>query len=156
MVRVRRQLDGILIDEAVREDLRPVLGMTVAETHDRHDVAFRKIASSVERHERRAAVLSRELATAVEVQSVGRVVGGKREEWVFRVCTATDGVSIPAIFRRQQFLLLPSVVVAVRPPVVRTFVEMEKLLAWQLGVILGCEEAREEAIQVAPSMLYPV
>src|SRR6185503_10720957 len=85
-----------------------------------------------------------------------RVMGGKRQERIFRVRTAADGVSIPAIFRRQYLLLLNSVVVAVRPPVVPAFVEVEELLGRQHGVILGCEEVREEETQVASSMLYSV
>src|SRR5262245_57438394 len=110
----------------------------------------------MERDERRTPVLSRELAPAVEVHPVGRVVGGKRNERIFRVCAAIDNVPIPTIFRRQHLFLLNSIVVAVRPPVVPAFVEVEELLARQIGVILWREEAREEAIQVASSMLRPV
>src|SRR5262245_50405748 len=130
--------------------------MTIAETHDRHDITFRKIGSSMERYERGAPVLPRELGTAVKVHPVGRVVRGKRDERIFRVRTATDGVTIAAIFRREHLLVLNSIVVAVRPPVVPAFVEVEKLLGRQHGVILGCEEVWEQETQAASSMLYSV
>ena len=71
---------------------------------------------------------SRELITVVEEQPVGRVVGGKGQERIFGVRTATDDLSIAAILRRQHLLLLPSVVVAVRPPVVPALLKAEELL----------------------------
>src|SRR3954453_16162231 len=77
MVGICRQVDGARADEAVREDLRLMRPTIAGETHDCHVVALRKIGSSMERDERRAPVLPRELTTVVEKKPVGRVVGGK-------------------------------------------------------------------------------
>ena len=53
---------------------------------------------------------------------------------IFGVRAATDGLSVAAILRCQHLLFLPSVVVAVWPPVLPAFVEAEELLGWQRSV----------------------
>src|SRR4029077_19501768 len=104
MVGVCRKVDGALTDEAVCKDLR-LARSTVTERHGRHVVGLRIIGSAMERDERRAPIFLPELITAVEKQPVGRVVGGKGQERSFGVRTATDGLSIAAILRRQHLLL---------------------------------------------------
>ena len=144
--------------ETIREDDERRRGLAVRQRLEHHVVPAlrerRAVPRPVKRDERAAAVGGRELLSVVDGEVVGRPMAGEHRDRRSLVGARPDRVpAVAAVLRGEDELLLGQAVVAVRPAIVGTALELHQLLGRLVGTLLRRVELRPVLLELVATVL---